>query len=247
MSAPETPELRQIPGHVAIIMDGNGRWAAMRGVPRAEGHRQGVEAVRRTVQAARNLGVRRLTLFGFSTENWKRPAGEIDALFALLKRFVAADLERLAAENVRIRIIGSRTGLPDDILQIVSQAEARTASNTGYDLCVAFNYGGRDEIVRAAASLAKDAAAGVIDPGVIGEAAFAARLDTHGLPDPDLLIRTSGEMRLSNFLLWQLAYAELVFSDVLWPDFGERHLAQAIEIYRGRERRFGGLSRSDAA
>ena len=238
---------RPVPGHVAIIMDGNGRWAAARGASRAEGHKQGVEAVRRTVQAAQRLGVRRLTLFGFSTENWKRPALEIEALFALLRRYVAADLEKLAGENVRIRILGSREGLPNDLARIIERVERRTEANTDYDLNIAFNYGGRDEIVRAASTLARAAATGEIDPASIDEAAFAARLDTRDIPDPDLLIRTSGEMRISNFLLWQLAYAELVFLDVLWPEFGEAHLAQAIEIYRARERRFGGLSQSDAA
>ncbi len=243
--APSHP--RQVPAHVAIIMDGNGRWAALRGVPRAEGHRQGVEAIRRTVQSARDLGIRNLTVFGFSTENWKRPAGEVSALFGLLRRYVAADLEKLAAEGVRIRILGSREGLPADIVKIIEDVEARTAENGAYGLNIAFNYGGRDEIVRAAAALARDAADGKLDPETVDEAAFAARLDTDGLPEPDLLIRTSGEMRISNFLLWQLAYAELVFLDVLWPDFGEEHLRQAIETYRGRERRFGGVSRSDAA
>ena len=238
---------RAVPRHVAIIMDGNGRWAAARGVSRAEGHRHGVEAVRRTVRAARDLGIQHLTLFGFSTENWKRPAGEVDALFSLLRRFVEADLEALAKENVRIRIAGSREGLPDDLLRIIERVESRTADNTGPNLCIAFNYGGRDEIVRAARALARDAASGVLSPDSIDETAFAQRLDTYGLPDPDLLIRTSNEIRISNFLLWQIAYTELVFLDVLWPDFDEQRLAEAIEIYRRRERRFGGLSRSDAA
>jgi undecaprenyl diphosphate synthase len=245
--ATEPAQPRAVPRHVAIIMDGNGRWAAARGAGRAEGHRQGVEAVRRTARAARDLGVQHLTLFGFSTENWKRPAAEVDALFALLRLYVSADLDRLAAENVRIRILGSRQGLPADLARIIDRVEARTAANDGHFLNIAFNYGGRDEIVRAAAALARDAAAGLIDPDAIDCEAFAQRLDTHGLPDPDLLIRTSGEMRISNFLLWQLAYAELVFLDVLWPEFGETHLAEAIDIYRSRNRRFGGLSRSDAA
>ena len=228
------------PQHIAIIMDGNGRWAKQRGRPRTFGHAEGVEALRRTVEAAGELGVRHLTVFGFSTENWRRPAEEVSALFDLLRLYVARDLDRLVADGVRVRVIGSRDGLQADIAAIIEDAEARTAANSMLHLTIAFNYGGQDEIVRAARRLAKDAAAGKLDPAIIDAACFASYLDTADLPAPDLLIRTSGEQRLSNFMLWQAAYAELVFVDVLWPDFGKAALAQAIEEYRNRERRFGG-------
>mgnify|MGYP002084949616 FL=1 len=221
-------------------MDGNGRWAKQRGRPRTFGHAEGVEALRRTVEAAGELGVRHLTVFGFSTENWRRPAEEVSALFDLLRLYVARDLDRLVADGVRVRVIGSRDGLQADIAAIIEDAEARTAANSMLHLTIAFNYGGQDEIVRAARRLAKDAPAGKLDPAIIDAACFASYLDTADLPAPDLLIRTSGEQRLSNFMLWQAAYAELVFVDVLWPDFGKEALAQAIEEYRGRERRFGG-------
>ncbi|PWE17243.1 di-trans,poly-cis-decaprenylcistransferase [Marinicauda salina] len=236
--ATQSEARRAPPRHVAIIMDGNGRWAAARGKPRAFGHRQGVEAVRGAVRAAGDLGLTHLTLFGFSTENWRRPAEEVDALFALLKRFVAADLDRLVAEGVRVRVIGRREGLSADILDIIRDAESRTAENTRFNLTIAFNYGGRDEIVRAAVRAAADGG----DLADLDEDGFAAHLDTASLPDPDMLIRTSGERRLSNFMLWQAAYAELIFMDVLWPDFSREHLEAAIEDYRGRERRYGGLS-----
>jgi len=227
------------PRHVAVIMDGNGRWAAARGLPRATGHRQGVEAVRALVRGAGNLGVTHLTLFGFSTENWRRSTEEVSTLFDLLKQFVDADLDDLAKNGVRVRILGSRAGLSDDISAIVDRAESRTAANSRFNLTVAFNYGGRDEIVRAARALIEEAGSGAFD-GALDEAGFAARLDTHGLPDPDMIVRTSGEMRISNFLLWQGAYAELVFLDVLWPDFSIEHMKEAIAIYQSRHRRFGG-------
>jgi len=226
------------PRHAAIIMDGNGRWAARRGRPRAFGHRQGVEAVRKAVRAAGKLGLTHLTLFSFSTENWRRPASEIDALFDLLRRYVAADLDRLDGEGVRIRIIGRRDGLSDDLVSIIEEVEARTRANSRFFLTIAFNYGGRDEIIRAAA---RACAASGGDMSGLDEAGFAAHLDTAGLPDPDLVIRTSGERRISNFLLWQAAYAEFVFMDVLWPDFSEEHLRAALEEYACRERRYGGL------
>lgn len=229
------------PKHVAIIMDGNGRWATSRGLPRAVGHERGVEALRRTVEAAQVLGLKTLTVFSFSTENWRRPASEVSALFGLLKAYVKRDLDRLTREGVRVRILGTRSGLPDDIAELVERAEHRTADNTAFNLCIAFNYGGREELVRAAQVAAKAVAAGELDADEIDEAVFASGLDTAGLPDPDLLIRTSGEARLSNFLIWQCAYAELVFMDVLWPDFGESHLREALEVYAARERRFGGL------
>ncbi|XBQ15617.1 MAG: polyprenyl diphosphate synthase [Oceanicaulis sp.] len=236
MDDSQTP--RAAPRHVAVIMDGNGRWAAARGRPRAFGHKAGVEAVRRTVQAAGELGVEHLTLFSFSTENWRRPAEEIGALFDLLRGYVETDLDRLDAEGVRIRVIGRREGLSEDLLSIIDRAETRTEANSRFHLWIAFNYGGRDEIVRAARRAA-EAAAG--DPSQIDEAAFEACLDTAGAPEPDLVIRTSGERRISNFLLWQAAYAELVFVDVLWPDFDRTALESAIGVYAGRERRYGGL------
>lgn len=237
MPASSTPAA---PQHVAIIMDGNGRWAKARGRPRSFGHAEGVEALRRTVEAAGELGVRYLTVFGFSTENWRRPAEEVNALFDLLRLYVARDLEKLAKEGVRVRVIGARAGLQGDIAAIVENAEARTRGNDRLNLTIAFNYGGRDEIVRAARRLAEAAAAGEIDPAKIDESAFGGVLDTAELPPPDLLIRTSGEFRLSNFMLWQSAYAELVFMDVLWPDFDRNALSEAILVYQRRERRFGG-------
>ncbi|GJL97746.1 MAG: isoprenyl transferase [Hyphobacterium sp.] len=227
--------------HVAIIMDGNGRWASHRNQPRAFGHRKGVDAVRTAVRAAGNLGVKYLTLFGFSTENWRRPSDEVDALFDLMKRFVDADLEKLHREGVNVRIAGRRQGLSDDLLAIIERAEQRTAENDKCFLTIAFNYGGRDELVRAARQLAQDVAVGKIDPDAVDEAAFSAYLDTKGMPDPDLVIRTSGEHRTSNFLIWQAAYAELVFLDVLWPDFSAEHLQQALNEYASRQRRFGGV------
>jgi len=226
------------PRHVTIIMDGNGRWAAARGQPRAFGHQAGVEAVRATVRAAGDLGLTHLTLFSFSTENWRRPRAEIDTLFDLLRRFVNADLERLHGEGVRIRIIGRRQGLTPDLIKTIDHVEARTRGNDRFHLTIAFNYGGRDELVRAAARAAADCGG---DLSKLDEAGFGAYLDTAGLPDPDLVIRTSGERRLSNFMLWQTAYAELVFMDVLWPDFGEEHLRAALDEYARRERRFGAI------
>jgi undecaprenyl diphosphate synthase len=228
------------PRHVAIVMDGNGRWAKLRGQPRTFGHSEGVEALRRTVEAAGELGIAYLTVFGFSTENWRRPAEEINALFDLLRLYVARDLHRLEAEGVRVRVVGERQGLQPDILQIITNAEARTAQNSDFNLTIAFNYGGQDEIVRAARKLALAAVAGEIEIGDITPQRFEAALDTAELPAPDLLIRTSGEHRLSNFMLWQAAYTELVFVDVLWPDFDKAALSSAIEQYRRRERRFGG-------
>lgn len=229
------------PRHIAIIMDGNGRWAKARGRPRAFGHQQGVEAVRAVVRSGSDLGVRCLTLFGFSTENWSRPAEEIEALFGLLRRFVDADLDSLARDGVRIRILGRRDGLSDDLVEIIERAESRTSGNSEFFLNIAFNYGGRDEIVRAVRKIAVDVADGKLPPDAIDERVFASHLDSADLPDPDLVIRTSGEQRLSNFLLWQAAYAEFVFLDVLWPDFAREHLEAAIGEFRRRRRRFGGV------
>jgi undecaprenyl diphosphate synthase len=230
------------PVHVAVIMDGNGRWAAARGLPRGEGHRRGVEALRRTVRAAGDLGVKVLTLYSFSAENWSRPAAEIDDLMGLMKRFVRSDLADLNDNGVRVRIIGDREGLDAEILALLQEAEELTRGNDKFTLVVAFNYGGRQEIARAARSLAVAAQAGSLDPAAIDAAALETRLDTAGLPDPDLVIRTSGEQRLSNFLLWQAAYAELVFLPIHWPEFDRAALEDAIREYRRRERRFGGLS-----
>lgn len=235
--------LSRLPRHVAVIMDGNGRWASRRGLPRAEGHRQGVEAVRRCVRAAAQAGIGYLTLYAFSAENWRRPPTEVGILMSLLKRFVRSDLEKLHEAGIRIRIIGERAGLSADILGLLEEVEARTRDNTGMTLVVAFNYGGRQEIVRAARRLAEAVAAGRLDPADIDEARFTAALDTADMPDPDLVIRTSGEQRVSNFLPWQSAYAEYVFLPDLWPDFDEAVLARALAEYARRERRFGGLGR----
>ncbi len=230
------------PRHVAIIMDGNGRWAKARGLPRAAGHERGVEALRRTTEAARTLGIEHLTVFSFSTENWRRPAEEVSALFGLLKLYVQQDLARLKRDGVRIRIIGVRDGLPADIAALVDKAERETAHNSANFLNIAFNYGSRDEIARAARAMAEACVAGKLKPADITEHNIGAWLDTREIPDPDLLIRTSDEHRLSNFLLWQSAYTEFVFMDVLWPDFGEAQLREAVRIYQSRERRFGAVT-----
>ena len=236
-----------LPKHIAIIMDGNGRWARARGLPRAVGHERGVEALRRTVEAAGKMGIEYLTLFSFSTENWRRPAEEVNALFGLLRAYVKRDLERLKAEGVRVRIIGSRENVPADILELIGKAERETEANRRGNLTIAFNYGGREEIVRAARALAQNVIDGALLPEDIDAEQFASVLDTSMLPDPDLLIRTSGEARISNFLLWQIAYTELVILDVLWPDFDGDHLAGAITAYQQRERRFGALAEEGRA
>ncbi|MDM7982842.1 MAG: isoprenyl transferase [Maricaulis sp.] len=230
-----------VPQHVAIIMDGNGRWAQQRGRPRTFGHSKGVEAVRRVVEAAGDRGVRTLTLFSFSTENWNRPADEVGALFELMKRYVAADLASLKKKGVRIRIIGRRDDLTPDLAEIVTKAETDTAENTDFNLNIAFNYGGRDELIRAAQSLAEAVRAGDLNPSDIDEGRLSAALDTAGLPDVDLMIRTSGEQRISNFLLWQAAYAEFYFTDVLWPDFDDAELGRALDSFQQRDRRYGGV------
>jgi len=229
------------PKHVAVIMDGNGRWAEARGRPRSFGHSRGVDAVRSAVESASKEGVKYLTLFSFSTENWNRPAEEVGALFELMRRFVEADLKALAKKGVRIRIIGRRDDLNDDLKSIIERAETTTQTNDDFHLTVAFNYGGRDELVRAAQQMTRDAVSGKLDPDNISDPVFNEYLDTVGLPDVDLLIRTSGEQRISNFLLWQAAYAEMVFQDVLWPDFSSRHLADALAQFHSRERRYGGV------
>ena len=208
-----------LPRHVGIIMDGNGRWAAARGLPRFEGHRRGVEAVRRAIRAAIELGVEFITIYSFSSENWRRPSDEVAYLMGLLKRFIRNDLAELHRNGVRVRILGEREGLAPDIAGLLNEAESLTRSNDKLTLVVAFNYGSRQEIAAAARRLAIRAASGELDPASIDEAALESELGTHGLPDPDLIIRTSGEQRLSNFLMWQAAYAELVFLPVHWPDF----------------------------
>ncbi len=225
--------------HVAIIMDGNGRWAAERGLPRAEGHRQGVESVRRTVEAAMELGVTHLTLFSFSSENWTRPKQEINDLFGLLRRFIRRDLAELHKNGIKIRVIGTRSGLEAEILRMIDDAAELTKDNTALNLTIAFNYGSRDEIARAARRIAEDVTSGAIAPSEVTSERFAAYLDTAGLPDPDLLIRTSGEARISNFLLWQLAYTEMYFTPTLWPDFRRRDALLALVDFQRRERRFG--------
>ncbi|OJX81327.1 isoprenyl transferase [Magnetospirillum sp. 64-120] len=227
------------PVHVAIIMDGNGRWAKARGLPRTAGHKRGAEAVRRTVEAAREMGVSYLTLYAFSSENWKRPAGEVTDLMGLLRLYLRNEVSNLHKNGIRLRVIGDRTRLSADINALIDESEAKTAANTALTLVLALSYGGRQEIVCAARRLAEQVAAGKISPDDIDEAAFGANLFTADIPDPDLLIRTSGEQRISNFLLWQAAYAEFVFTDVLWPDFGREHLEEAVRAFHGRERRYG--------
>jgi undecaprenyl diphosphate synthase len=229
------------PRHVAIIMDGNGRWASERGLPRGEGHRRGVEALRRTVRAAGDLGISYLTIFSFSSENWSRPAKEISDLMGLLRRFIRNDLADLHASNVLVRVIGERDGLDPEIAKLLQEAEDLTRHNTGLTLVIAFNYGGRQEIARAMRKIAEEVAAGRLAPQAVTPEVLGRFLDAPDIPDPDLLIRTSGEQRLSNFLLWQTAYSELVFLPVYWPDFDRATLEKAIEEFRRRERRFGGL------
>jgi undecaprenyl diphosphate synthase len=249
MTSPSQLQAACAPRHVAIIMDGNGRWAESRGLPRAEGHRRGVEAVRRSVRAALKFGVETLTIFSFSTENWRRPPEEVALLMGLLRRYIRNDLADLHSRGVRVRVIGERAGLTADIVALIEEAEHLTAGNVVLTLVVAFNYGGRQEIAAAARRLAEEALSGALDPRSIDDATFAARLFTADIPDPDLIVRTSGEQRLSNFLLWQAAYSEFVFIPVHWPDFDEAHFAEALEAFRARERRFGetGAQRSKRA
>jgi undecaprenyl diphosphate synthase len=235
-----------VPRHVGIIMDGNGRWAASRGLPRLEGHRRGVEAVRRTVRAAIDLGIDYITIYSFSSENWSRPAQEVSDLMGLLKRFIRNDLADLHRNGVRVRIIGSRDGLSPDISALLNEAEELTRDNVRLTLIVAFNYGSRQEIALAARRLAIKAAAGEIDPAQIDASMLASELDTADIPDPDLIIRTSGEQRLSNFLMWQAAYAELVFLPLHWPDFDREAFERALCEFGSRERRFGGIGTTSA-
>ncbi len=231
-----------VPRHVAIIMDGNGRWAAARGLPRAEGHRRGVEALRRTVRAAADIGIKVLTIFSFSSENWARPPAEVRELLGLLRRFIRHDLADLHRSNVRVRIIGERVDLDPEIRRLLEEAEELTRGNDKLSMIVAFNYGGRQEIARAAQRIAMEIAAGRLTAQAVTAELLSRHLDAADLPDPDLIIRTSGEQRLSNFLLWQAAYSELVFVPTYWPDFDRTALENAIGEYRRRERRFGGLA-----
>ena len=244
---PQGGEPLTVPRHVAIIMDGNGRWAAQRGLPRVEGHRRGVEALRRTVRAAGDLGIDFLTIFSFSSENWSRPPAEVRELMSLLRRFVRNDLAELHKSNVRVRIIGERDGLDPDIGRLLQEAEELTRANTGLVLVVAFNYGARQEIARAARRAAADVAAGRLKPEAVTDEVLGSYLDAPDVPDPDLIIRTSGEQRLSNFLMWQAAYSELVFLPIYWPEFDRRALEEAILEFRRRERRFGGLAARTAS
>ena len=233
-----------IPQHIAIIMDGNGRWAQARGLPRHFGHRKGVEALRRTVEAAGDLGVAFLTLFGFSTENWKRPPGEVQELLGLMRRYLSSHVAELCDANVRLQVIGERQAFADDLVRLIERAEALTGNNDGLTLTVALNYGARRELELAIRDIVQGALADGAMP-IIDEAAISRRLFTRTLPDPDLVIRSSGEQRLSNFLLWQSAYAELVFVDTLWPDFGRADLEYALEEFRRRDRRFGAVGVGD--
>ncbi len=236
------PSPSHLPAHIAVIMDGNGRWATARGLPRIEGHRRGVEALRNLVRAADTRGIRYLTVYSFSSENWRRPAEEVSELLGLLRFFIRQDVADLSARNVRVRIIGRRDDLPDDIGALLREAETSTAQNTGLTLIIAFNYGARDELLRATQTLAARIIAGDLAISDMTEQHLTDALDTAGLPDPDLLIRTSGEVRLSNFLMWQLAYTEMVFLPVAWPDFDADALDGALVEFSHRQRRFGGLS-----
>lgn len=232
-------EIERLPVHVGIIMDGNGRWARAKGLPRIAGHRQGAQAVRVAVSGALELGISYLTLYGFSIENWKRPASEIADLMGLLRLYLREEIAKLNEHGVRMKFIGERNRLPDDIIALISEVEEGTAGNTALNLTMALSYGARQEITAAARVLARQAAGGELDPDDIDEELFAGRLETAGIPDPDLVIRTSGEKRVSNFLLWQLAYAELVFIDTLWPDFSKADLEEAVNEFYRRERRYG--------
>lgn len=232
-------ELQTIPAHVAVIMDGNGRWAKERGLPRIEGHRRGVRAVRDAVTAATEAGVRYLTLFGFSSENWRRPEDEVTELMGLLRRYLKSEIAELHSNGVQLRVIGNRDKLPKDIVSLIEDSEGVTEHNHTMTLVLALSYGGRHEIADAARRIAKSAALGLLSPDAVDEDVFAAHLDTVGIPDPDLLIRTSGEARISNFLLWQMAYTEFLFVDKKWPDFDKNDFSNALSEFKRRDRRYG--------
>ena len=232
---------RKIPVHVAIIMDGNGRWAKKRGLPRTAGHAQGARTVEQILDDADHMGIRYLTVYAFSTENWSRPDSEVKALMNLLRTYMKTSLAKCARNNVRIRVIGDKSRLDKDLQDSIANLEKETASNTGIGFQIAINYGSRDEIVRAVQAVAQKVSSGELRPEDITEAAISDSLDTAGIPDPDLLIRTGGEQRISNFLLWQTAYSELYFCDAAWPDFNKNELEKAVDAYNNRERRYGGL------
>ena len=234
-------KMMNIPQHVAVILDGNGRWAKKRLMPRNYGHAQGSKNVEKMCEIAWNLGIKYFTVYAFSTENWKRPQSEVDALMKLLRDYLKDCIKRTTKNNMRVRILGDKTGLSEDIRSAIEELEEVSAKNTGLNFSIALNYGSRDEMVRGMRCLAEDVKAGRVEPQAIDEACFASYLDTADIPDPDLLIRTSGEERLSNFLLWQLAYSEFYFTDTLWPDFGRKDLIKAIEVYNERDRRYGGV------
>ena len=237
----ENTENRTIPEHVALILDGNGRWAKRRGLPRTMGHKEGCVTVEKTVEIAARMGIRYLTVYGFSTENWKRSAEEVGALMQLFRFYMVRLLKIAKANNVRVKMIGERSRFDKDIVEGINRLEAETKDNTGMTFIIAVNYGGRDEIVRAARKMAADLETGSLKKEEITEQVFASYLDTAGIPDPDLLIRISGELRLSNYLLWQLAYTEIYVTDCLWPDFNKEELEKAIDAYNKRDRRFGGV------
>ena len=239
-SGTNTSELR-IPSHVAIIMDGNGRWARKRGLPRTVGHTQGARTVEQILEDADHMGIRYLTVYAFSTENWSRPDSEVKALMNLLRTYMKTSLAKCARNNVKIRVIGDKSRLDRDLQISIANLEKETETNTGISFQIAINYGSRDEIVRAVRSAAERVRSGELDPSDITEELISDSLDTYGIPDPDLLIRTGGEQRISNFLLWQTAYAELYFSEVAWPDFSKAELEKAVDAFNHRERRYGGL------
>jgi undecaprenyl diphosphate synthase len=247
---PEDPlvliDFTRLPRHVAVIMDGNGRWAGARHLPRIAGHRAGIAAVREVVEGAARLGIEVLTLYAFSRENWSRPAPEVNALMRLLRDYLDSEMATLLERNIRFRAIGRIEELPPPVRSALSDAEERTSANTGMLFLIALSYSGRAELADAARALAEEAAAGRLDPAAIDEGVLAARLHTADVPDPDLLIRSSGELRLSNFLLWQLAYSEIWVTPVLWPDFRRRHLYEAVVDFQRRERRFGGVTTTAA-
>lgn len=243
---PSSSSLNGVPRHVAIVMDGNGRWASERGQPRSAGHRQGVEALRRTVRAAGEAGIEILTIYAFSSENWSRPESEVRFLMELMRRFIRTDVAELHKNNVRVMMIGGRDGLDPNVLKLIEEAEVLTRNNTAQKLVIAFNYGSRQEITRAVEVIARKVASGKIAPSDVTPAVISNHLDTAGLPDPDLLIRTGGEQRLSNYLLWQCAYTEFVFVPEYWPEFDAALLNRAIGEFRSRDRRFGGIKAQTA-
>lgn len=232
---------KNLPNHIAIIMDGNGRWATMRGLSRTEGHKKGAEAAQRAVEAARDLGVKYVTLFSFSSENWNRPAAEIDDLMNLLRLYLRKETAEMHKSGARLRVIGDRERLPRDVVSLIENAEKTTENNNALTVVIALSYGGRGDIATAARKIALDVSGGKLTPDKVTEDLFSTYLMTDGIPDPDLMIRTSGERRISNFLMWQMAYTELYFTDILWPDFSRQDMEDAIRFYAGRDRRFGAI------